>query len=109
MTKEELSNYKTLHDSFQTRCKTICQILIPLHRANEYANEFKIDGDNIVGRGWEYRSYNIGDKVHNGEKLHVAFFPIEYIYMDDNEIQKIVDDELKRIEYINTPKSKRLK
>lgn len=107
MTKEELNNYEKLQDAFQTRCKTICQILIPLHRANRYADEFKVNGDSIVGRGYEEQYYNIGEEVHGMPKVHVAFFPKEYIYMDDNEIQKIVDDELKRIDYINTPKSNR--
>lgn len=100
MTKQELEKYEELQNAFQTRCENICKMLIPLHRANEYVDEFKIDGDWVDGKGYEYWSYG-------GEKIHCTKFPKKYIYMDDSEIQKIIDDELKMREAVNTPKSNR--
>ena len=89
MTKEELNNYEELQGIFQTRCEMVCHILSPLDDAYNYVYEFEIDGDDVCGRGVEYWSYG-------GEEKHYAEFPKEYIYMDDKEIQKIVDAELKK-------------
>lgn len=91
MTKQELKDYEKLQDTFQTRCEMICHILRPLDDAYNYVYEFEIDGDDVCGRGeetWQYGGY----------ERHYAYFPKEYIYMDDKDIQKIVDDELKKRE-----------
>lgn len=91
MTKEELNNYEKLQDAFQTRCEKICQILRPLKDSYKYVYEFEINGDDICGHGedtWQYGGY----------ERHYAYFPKEYIYMDDKDIQNIVDDELKKRE-----------
>lgn len=89
MTKQELDNYEKLQDAFQTRCEMICHILRPLDDAYNYVYEFETNGDLIECEGMEYWSYG-------GEEKHYAEFPKEYIYMDDKEIQKIVDAELKK-------------
>ena len=89
MTKEELEKYEEMQGAFQTRCEMICHILRPLKDAYCYVYEFEINGDLIECEGMEYWSYG-------GEEMHYAEFPKEYIYMDDKEIQKIVDAELKR-------------
>lgn len=107
MTKQELEKYEEMQNAFQTRCENICKMLIPLHRANGHVTEFRIDGEWVDGKGYEHWSYNIGDEVHDGNKLHVTAFPKEYIYMDDSEIQKIIDEELELRESVNTPKSNR--
>lgn len=88
MTKQELNNYEKLQDTFQTRCEMVCHILSPLDDAYNYVYEFEINGDLIECEGMEYWSYG-------GAERHYAYFPKEYIYMDDKEIQKIVDVELK--------------
>jgi hypothetical protein len=91
MTKEELNNYEKLQDAFQTRCEKICQILRPLKDSYKYVYEFEVGRDLVCGRGeetWQYGGY----------ERHYADFPKEYIYMDDKEIQKIVDAELKKKE-----------
>ena len=89
MTKQELDNYEKLQDIFQMRCEMICHILNPLDDAFNYVYEFEINGDLVECEGVEYWSYG-------GEEKHYAEFPKEYIYMDDKEIQKIVDAELKK-------------
>lgn len=89
MTKQELDKYEELEDAFQMRCEMICHILRPLNDAYNYAYDFEINGELVECDGTEYWSFG-------GEQSHYAEFPKEYIYMDDSEIQKIVDAELKR-------------
>lgn len=91
MTKQELIKYEELQDIFQTRCEMVCHILSPLKDSYNYVYEFEIDGDLIECEGMEYWSYG-------GEERHRAEFPKKYIYMDDKDIQKIVDAELKKKE-----------
>ena len=91
MTKQELEKYEEMQDTFQTRCEMICHILRPLDNAYNYVDEFKIDRDSIECEGMEYWAYG-------GQERHRVYFPKEYIYMDDKEIQKIVDAELKKRE-----------
>lgn len=91
MTKQELNNYEELQDTFQTRCEMVCHILRPLDSEFEFVYEFEINGDDVCGRSektWQYGVY----------ERHYANFPKEYIYMDDKEIQKIVDAKLKKKE-----------
>lgn len=88
MTKEELEKFEEIQDIFQTRCETICRILSPLDEAYKHVYEFEINGDDIYGQGDEHWQYG-------GYEKHYAEFPKKYIYMDDKEIQKIVDTELK--------------
>lgn len=91
MTKQELEKYEEMQDAFQTRCEKICSILTPLDETYKYVYEFSIDGDDVCGRGedfWQYGGY---------EKFS-AVFPKEYIYMNDKEIQKIVDAKVKKKE-----------
>lgn len=91
MTKQELDHYEEMQDLFQTRCEMVCHILRPLDDAYNYVYEFEIDGDDVCGRGeetWQYGGY----------ERHYADFPKKYLYMDDKDIQKIVDAELKKKE-----------
>lgn len=90
MTKEELDKYEELQDLFQMRCEMICDILTPLDNSFHYVYEFEINpNDLVICKGMECWSYG-------GERDHYGEFPKEYIYMDDKEIQKIVDEELKK-------------
>ena len=89
MTKEELENYEDLQNLFYIRCEEICDILKPLNSAFGFVDSVRISGDLIQCEGRECWSYG-------GERDYYADFPKEYIYMDDKEIQKIVDEELKK-------------
>ena len=89
MTKEALDKYEELQDEFQMRCEMICHILRPLNDSYNYVYNFEINGNIVYGEGTEYWSYG-------GERDHYAEFPKEYLCMDDDEIFKIVDAELKR-------------
>lgn len=97
MTKEELEKFEEIQDIFQTRCETICRILSPLDEAYKHVYEFEINGDDVCGQGDEHWQYG-------GYEKHYAEFPKKYIYMDDKEIQKIVDAELKKKEDENARK-----
>ena len=91
MTKKELEKFEEMQDTFQTRCEMVCHILRPLDNSFNYVYEFEINGDLIECEGDEHWQYG-------GYEKHYAEFPKEYIYMDDKEIQKIVDAELKKKE-----------
>lgn len=88
MTKKELEKYEEMQDTFQTRCEMICQILRPLKDSYNYVYEFEINGNDVCGQSNKHCQYGVYEK-------HYVEFPKEYIYMDDKEIQKIVDAELK--------------
>ena len=92
MTKQELNDYEKLQDAFQMRCEMVCHILRPLKDSYNYVYEFEIDGDLVECKGEERLKYG------GGYERHYAEFPKEYIYMDDKDIQKIVDAELKKKE-----------
>ena len=93
MTREKLDLYEDLRDAFQRRCKKICNILKPLDGAFEFVYKFEINGDLI-------ECESVGYWFYGGEQKHYAKFPKEYIYMDDEEIQNIVDSKLKYHYYI---------
>lgn len=96
MTKQELEKFEEMQDAFQTRCEKICKILTPLDEAYKYVYDFEIYDDNIHG---------IGEEDWYGEyEKHYAEFPKKYIYMDDKDIQKIVDAEVKKKEEEETRK-----
>jgi hypothetical protein len=88
MTKKELEKYEEMQDTFLRRCKKICDILKPLDSAFEFVYKFEINGNLIECECNGYWFYG-------GEEKHYAKFPKEYLYMEDEEIQKIVDSELK--------------
>lgn len=91
MTKQELEKFEEMQDAFQTRCERICKILTPLNESYKYVYDFSIDGDDVCGCGetnWQYGGY----------EKHYAEFPKKYIYMDDNDIRKIIADEVKKKE-----------
>ena len=91
MTKQELEKFEEMQDAFQTRCEKVCKILIPLDEAYKYVYDFSIDDDDVCGCGEEYWQYG-------GYEKYYAEFPKEYLYMDDKDIQKIVDVEVKKKE-----------
>ena len=91
MTKQELEKFEEIQDIFQTRCETICRILSPLDEAYKHVYEFEINGDDVCGQGDEHWQYG-------GYEKYYAEFPKKYIYMDDNDIRKIIADEVKKKE-----------
>ena len=91
MTKQELEKFEEMQGAFQTRCEMVCHILSPLNNSYNYVYDFSIDGDDVCGCGEEYWQYG-------GYEKHYAEFPKKYIYMDDKDIQKIVDEEVKKKE-----------
>lgn len=91
MTEKQLKQFEELLDVFQLRCEEICKILTPLNPSYKFLYDFEIDGDKIIGEGYEYWGYG-------GEERHSASFPKRFLYTSNSDIQKYVDSEVKRKE-----------
>lgn len=102
MTQKELDKYIKLQDKFQLRCEAICEILRPLNYSYYYLSEFYIDGDKVYGEGDEYWQYG-------GHEHHCASFPVSYLCMSDDDLKKIVEDDLKKREEAKEAERLRIK
>lgn len=87
MTHDALNNYLKLNDEFNNRCLEICKILRPLDQSYKYADTFGICDDCVGFSGDEYWAYG-------GYEKHYGQFPLKFIYMDNEEIEKYVLDKL---------------
>lgn len=88
MRYEDVKDYILLLDKYQVRCKEVCGLLAPLNDSYRYLSEFEITKDEVFGEGDEYIGYGEIDR-------HSAKFPLNFLYKDDEEIKKYVEDELK--------------
>lgn len=102
MTAKELNKYIKLQEKFQLRCEAICKILEPLSYSYGYLSDFELDvyDAKVYGEGDEYWQYG-------GHEHHSCAFPISYLCMSDDDIKKIVEDELKRREEAKLEELKR--
>lgn len=100
MTQKELDKYIKLQEKFQLRCEAICKIIKPLNDSYYYLSDFEIDGDKVYGEGDEYWQYG-GCESHSGS------FPVSYLCMSDDDLKKIVANELKRREEAKLEELKR--
>lgn len=91
MTYEELQDYINLDEDFNRRCSQICEILKRLSVSYKYADTFEVYNDHVEFTGDEYWEYG-GHEEHSGE------FPLEFIYMPDEEIEKYVETKLEERE-----------
>ena len=102
MTQKELDRYIKLQDKFQLRCEAICEILKPLNSSYGYLSDFELDvyDAKVYGEGDEYWQYG-------GHEHHSCAFPVSYLCMSDDDIKKIVEDELKKREEAKLEELKR--
>lgn len=94
MTEKQVKNFLSLNEKFIDRCCEVCQLLLPLDDSFGCLDTFEPDGDFVYGEGDEYWSY--GGHEHHGQK-----FPLEYLWLKDDEIKtrvnKAVEDKEKQI------------
>ena len=95
MTQEEIKNYCELNNKFEDECYRVCKILEGLERIKNsdghdirFAEEFVVDGDDILWSGeetWQYGGY----------EYHTGSFPVKYLTMTDDELKAVVDEDNK--------------
>jgi hypothetical protein len=96
LTREDIKWYKTIQDCFEQRCKEICDIFKKYSYEYEWITIFKLLDDEIFGWGLCSKHGCLNDVD--------CYFPIDYLFMSDEELQNVVDekinerDEKKRIE-----------
>lgn len=102
MTAKELDKYIKLQEKFQLRCEAICEILKPLNSNYGHLSDFELDiyDAKVYGEGDEYWQYG-------GHEHHSGAFPVSYLCMSDDDLKKIVEDELKRREEAKLEELKR--
>lgn len=87
-TREEIKEYKIFQDRFEQRCNEICDIFKNFFYECNYITNFKLLGDEIHGWG-------LGFSSQNGCLDDVEwYFPIDYLFMSDEELQNIVDERI---------------
>lgn len=85
-TREDIKWYKTIQDCFEQRCNEICDIFENVSYEYNYITNFKLLGDEIHGWGL-YSQNGCLDDVD-------CYFPIDYLFMSDEELQNIVDERI---------------
>jgi hypothetical protein len=101
MTYEEVDKLIELDDKFQDRCSEICNILKEANPDMKSMDTFVIGNTHVSCSGDEYWSYG-GHAHHDGK------FPVKYLYMSNNEIQVIVNEEVIQKEEVEERKRKRI-
>lgn len=85
-TREEIKEYKIFQDHFEQRCSKICDIFKKYSYEYNYVTNFKLLGDEIHGWGL-YSQNGCLDDVD-------CYFPIDYLFMSDEELQNIVEERI---------------
>ena len=93
MTIEEVDKLIELDDKFQDRCSEICNILKEANPDMRHMDTFIIGNTHVTCSGDDYWSYG-------GHEHYTEVFPVKYLYMSNDEIQRIVDEELYKKRYV---------
>lgn len=97
MKKEELNQLQDLYGKFEKDADRVARILRGSKKQTycgddiNYADEFRVDGDLVRWEGDEYGSYQY-------HEVHSGVFPLEYLSMTDDELNKIVEQENREYE-----------
>ena len=86
LTREEIEQCKHLQEKLYQRCTEICDIFKKYSYEYNYITNFKLLGDEIHGWGL-YSQNGCLDDVD-------CYFPIDYLFMSDEELQNIVDERI---------------
>ena len=103
-TREDIKLYKTIQDCFEQRCNEICDIFEKYSYEYGWITNFKLLDDEIYGWGLCSKHGYVDDAE--------CYFPIDYLFMTDEELQNIVDEEINKRnekERIKQEKKKRVK
>lgn len=84
MTEKQVNYFLSLNEKFINRCDKVCQLLQPLDVRFGCLDTFEPDGDFVYGEGDEYWEYG-------GHEHHTQKFPLEYLWLKDDEITTIVN------------------
>lgn len=88
MTKKDLEQYQKLHDEFVSECERVAKILSNLEDSYPYDNTAFAETFEPCGVEVSWAGYDI----HCGETdYYNGYFPIEYLTMTDDELNKIVE------------------
>jgi hypothetical protein len=101
MTYEEVDKLIELDDKFQDRCSEICNILKEANPDMKSMDTFVIGNTHVSCSGDEYWSYG-------GHEHFTGTFPVKYLYMSNEEIQTIVNEEVRQKEEAEEQKRKRI-
>jgi hypothetical protein len=101
MTRDEVDKLIALNEKFQKRCSEICDILKQANPSMAYMDTFEIETTHVICSGDEYWSYG-------GHEHHAGKFPVKYLYMSNNEIQVIVNEEVRQKEEADERRRKRI-
>ena len=101
MTREEVDTLIALDDKFQYRCSEITDILKDSDPNMRHMDTFEIGFTHVSCSGDEYWGYG-------GHEHYVGNFPTKYLYMSNNEIQAIVNEEVRQKEEVAEQKRKRI-
>ena len=101
MTKDEVNKLLELDEKFQDRCSEITDILKAINPDMKHMDTFVIETTHVICSGDEYWGYG-------GHEYHAAKFPVKYLYMSNNEIQAIVNEEVRQKEEVAEQKRKRI-
>ena len=93
MTKDEVDKLLELDEKFQERCSEIKNILKAINPDMRHMDTFEIGFTHVTCSGDEYWSYG-------GHEHFTEVFPVKYLYMSNDEIQRIVDEELYKKRYV---------
>lgn len=85
-TREDIKWYKTIQDCFEQRCNKICDIFKNYSYEYKYITNFKLLDVEIHGWGL-YSQNGCLDDVD-------CYFPIDYLFMSDEELQNIVNEKI---------------
>lgn len=85
-TREEIKEYKIFQDRFEQRCNEICNIFKKYSYEYNHITNFQLLGDEIHGWGL-YSQNGCLDDVD-------CYFPIDYLFMSDEELQTIVEERI---------------
>ena len=85
-TREEIKEYKKFQDCFKQRCNKICDIFEKYSYEYEWITNFKLLGDEVHGWGLCSKHGYLDDVE--------CYFPVDYLFMSDEELQNIVDERI---------------
>ncbi len=95
MQKKDLEQYQKLHDEFVSECKRVAKILSNLE--NSFPNDNIAFAETFEPAGVEV-SWTGYDSYCGETDYYSGYFPIEYLTMTDDELNKIVEKKNKEWE-----------
>ena len=95
MTKKDLEQYQKLHDEFVSECKRVAKILSNLEDSYPFDNTAFAETFEPAGVEVSWAGY---DTCRGETDYYNGYFPIEYLTMTDDELNKIVEKKNKQWE-----------